>query len=370
MATQMTTKTLPARLAANPEDYARLAITEHAPAAFEDGMRTDGRPGTYEWWYFDAHLDDGSNLVVVFYTKASGDPGDPLTPKISINLNLADGRSFEKILIARADEFQADTDACDVRIAGNRFTGDLQSYRIQATIEDISVDVALTGQVPAWRPKSGHWYFGEEDSRSVFAWFLSVPQGHVKACYVIDGTTHETTGIGYHDHNWGDTPMSALLHDWYWVRGKAGAYSVVASYITAEARYGYQPLPILLIAKDGVIVSDQDERKIRFSTQDIHTDTETGKPVANITRYEYAAGDDRYVVTFKREKTILRNKQIEILPREKQAAAAAAGFDGVYLRFTGDLTLQHYRQGVTVAQVTEPALCELMYFGQARWSDA
>jgi hypothetical protein len=27
------------------------------------------RRGTYEWWYFDAHLEDGSSLVVVFMDK-------------------------------------------------------------------------------------------------------------------------------------------------------------------------------------------------------------------------------------------------------------------------------------------------------------
>jgi hypothetical protein len=160
--------------------------------------------------------------------------------------------------------------------------------------------------------------------------------------------------------------MSALIHDWYWARGTAGPYSVVGCYIIAEARYGYQPLPVLLIANDGEIVTDQDESRIRFSARDIHTDAETGKPVANITSYEYANGDDLYVVTFKRAATILRNRQIEILPPERRAAAAAAGFDGGYLRFTGDMTFEHYRHGSTVARLTEPALWELMYFGRPR----
>jgi hypothetical protein len=362
----MITHTLPAYLATNPEDYARLGIAEHAPATFEDGMRTSGGPGSYEWWYFDAHLDDGATLVIVFSTKASGDQSDPLTPKISINLDLADGRSIEKILITGADQFQARTDGCDVRIAGNRLSGDLHTYHIQATIEDVSVDMELTGQVPAWRPKTGHWYFGEGERRSLFAWLPSVPHGLVKMRYVVDGVTYETSGTGYHDHNWGDTPMAALMHDWYWARGKAGAYTVVASYITAEARYDYQPLPILLIAKDGAILVDQDERNIRFSTQDVHTDLETGKPVANITRYEYDTGEERYILAFKRQRTILRNKQIEMLPAAKRAAAAAAGFDGAYLRFTGDMMFQHYRQGAKVVEMTEPTLWELMYFGRTR----
>ena len=31
--------------------------------------RTKGAPGTYEWWYFDARLDDGAKLVVVFFDQ-------------------------------------------------------------------------------------------------------------------------------------------------------------------------------------------------------------------------------------------------------------------------------------------------------------
>jgi hypothetical protein len=33
-------------------------------AQWEDGAGTDASAGTYEWWYFDAHLADGAKLVV------------------------------------------------------------------------------------------------------------------------------------------------------------------------------------------------------------------------------------------------------------------------------------------------------------------
>jgi hypothetical protein len=366
MSQETIARTWPACLAGAAEDYARLRLSADTPQAFEDGMRTDGEPGTYEWWYFDAHLDDGTKLVVVFYTKGTGDPSDPLTPKVSINLDLADGRSIQRVLNAPPHEFGASRDMCDVRIGGNRFTGNLRSYRIHATIEDVSVDLTLTAQVPSWRPKTGHWYFGEVGDQALFAWFLAVPQGHVQARYVVNGVTHEAIGTGYHDHNWGNAPMRALIHNWYWARGAADAYSVVLAYMTAEARYGYEPLPIVLIAKDGQIVSDMAKGDVTFSATDVHVDAETGKPVANITRYEYVDGNDRYVVSFKREKTIFRSKQIEILTREKRAAADAAGFDGAYLRFTGEMTLEHYRRGETIAAVSQPALWELMYLGHAR----
>jgi hypothetical protein len=41
----------------------------NTPEKWEDGIRTSGEKGTYEWWYFDAHLDDGSTVVIVFFTK-------------------------------------------------------------------------------------------------------------------------------------------------------------------------------------------------------------------------------------------------------------------------------------------------------------
>ena len=52
-----------------PADYERLGLSPTSIKAWEDGARTDGSPGTYEWWYLDAHLADGAKLVVSFMNK-------------------------------------------------------------------------------------------------------------------------------------------------------------------------------------------------------------------------------------------------------------------------------------------------------------
>jgi hypothetical protein len=83
------------------------------------------------------------------------------------------------------------------------------------------------------------------------AWLPSVPQGRVEATYRVGGTSRTASGVGYHDHNWGNAPMLDLMHHWYWARGAAGPYSVIASYITAEKRYGYAALPVFMLARDG-----------------------------------------------------------------------------------------------------------------------
>ena len=149
------TGTPPAVIASAEEDYRRLGIDRGAVRAWEDGARTGNRRGTYEWWYFDAHLRDGSTLVVVFMNKGMTSPRKPLEPLIRLHLDLPDGRSFEKMIRFPAAAWSAAADHADVRIAGNQFTGDLHSYRITAAAEEISVDVTLTGQVPPWRPETG-----------------------------------------------------------------------------------------------------------------------------------------------------------------------------------------------------------------------
>jgi hypothetical protein len=95
------------RLADRPADYQKLGIDPVEVAQFEDGQRIGTEKGRYEWWYFDAHLDDGATVVVVFYTKPNVSPNGPLAPRITINLTLPDGRRFDKLYDAAADQFTA-----------------------------------------------------------------------------------------------------------------------------------------------------------------------------------------------------------------------------------------------------------------------
>jgi hypothetical protein len=159
--------------------------------------------------------------------------------------------------------------------------------------------------------------------------------------------------------------MNSLIHHWYWARGQAGPYTVVASYITAERKYGYAELPIFLLAENGRIVAD-DASKVTFEELGTYTDTATGKPVANVTRYTYTDGDDRYVVTFTRHRDLTADRMIDQIPGVKKVAAKLTRFDGAYLRFTGELRVEHLRAGHVLASHAATAIWELMYLGRTR----
>lgn len=355
-------------LASSPADYARFGLDPTTIARWEDGARTDNRAGTYEWWYFDAYLDDGATLVVIFMNKDLATPHRPLSPILRLNLDLPDGRSYEKVLPFPAKEWSAAGDRADVRLGANRFAGDLHDYRIQATAEEVSVDVTLTGQIRPWRPATGHMLFGPQRDRK-FGWLPSVPQGTVTGSYTVDGVTQPVTGVGYHDHNWGNVGLMKIIHDWYWARGRAGPYCVIASFITAVKKFDHQTIPVFMLARDGQIVAD-DASRVRFETDGVYTDEVTGKPVASVTRYVYEHNDDKIVVSFTRERDLTRAHLADTLTRPKRLAAKLVRFDGAYLRFAGPMTIALFDAGSQTEQHTEDAIWELMYFGHSRRSTA
>jgi len=55
-------------LTPTPEWMALDDLTDTV-SPWEDGLRTDVDSPSFEGWYFDAHFDDGSTAVIVFYTK-------------------------------------------------------------------------------------------------------------------------------------------------------------------------------------------------------------------------------------------------------------------------------------------------------------
>ena len=351
-------------MASSPADYERLGLSPTSIAPWEDGARTDDSAGTYEWWYFDAHLADGAKLVVAFMNKGIAETQKPLSPLLRLNLDLPDRRQFEKLVHYPPGAWSTSKDHADVRLGENRFTGDLHGYRIQATAEEISIDVTLTGEIPAWRPSTGYMLFGADRSLE-FAWLPSVPHGAVTVTYSVDGEQHETTGVGYHDHNWGNVGLTKVVHNWYWARGQAGPYSVIASYITSAKWYGFEPIPIFMLARDNVLIGD-DPAKVTFEREEVYTDQTTGKPVAATTRYTYRDGEDRYAVSFTRTRDLLADRMVDDIKGIKRIAAKLARFDGAYLRFAGDIEISRYRAEELVETHKDDAIWELMYFGHAR----
>ncbi|KAH6974474.1 hydroxyneurosporene dehydrogenase [Ilyonectria sp. MPI-CAGE-AT-0026] len=363
---------IPSALASSPEQYHALGLSPTTIEVREDGLRTSPEQrGCWEWWYFDTHLANGAKLVVVFFTKDLAKPYTGLDPRITIQLDTPDGRSWDVRRVFSPHEFTASKERCDVRISAGegkepfsfRCDDNLQTFDIFAIVEDLEVRVRLTRTTEPWRPRTGYLVYGKEE-KEYFAWLPSVPLGNVTATYRVPGEEPVTAeGNGYHDHNWGNVSLTKVVNHWYWGRGTVGPYTFISASIDAERAYGDKKLNVFMLARDGSIVAD-DGTKVVFTASKIAVDGPTKRPVADLLRFEYRDGDVCYVLDYERQKTILRKNLIDTIPGFWKFLAWLVRFDGRYLRFSGVLKLKKYEKEELVEEYESEALWELMWFGK------
>lgn len=359
-------KTQPARYGNEPSDFAKVGNRPDCIQPWEDGFRTDGVKNAFEWWYFDTHLNDGSSLVIMFYSKSVFDAKGPLKPMASFEWTTATGKKIETAVEVPISQFSASKHTCDVKIGRNTFSGDLHNYTIHFEKDDLIADIQLTGTIPAWRQANAYTYFGKHDEK-YFAWLPSVPEGDVTATISMAGETTHYTGTGYHDHNWGNANMAEIIHHWYWGRAKVGKYNFITANVIAAKKYGYAPLATFLLAENHEIVIGESDmyRHMTFTTKDEYVDELTHKKVAKTVIFEYHNGTRHYRISYHRHKDISKYKMADSFTGLTKVLAKLIRFDGAYLRFTGEVTVEKFAGDQVIESVTEPsAVWELMYFGK------
>jgi hypothetical protein len=234
------------------EFLAREGLTETIQP-WEDGQRAETGPGSFEWWYFDAHFSDSSTAVIVFASKPILERSGPLKPNVSLTITRPKGTKLSSFPIFPADQFRASKEICDVVIGPNWTQGDLHTYQLHVEMENLAADLIFTGLVPPWRPGAGKSYFGDTDH--YFAWLPSIPYGTVTGTLTYDGQQHAVTGTGYHDHNWGNVGLNEVMDHWYWGRAHLGEYTLIyVEQIGAQA-YGYTRMPVFMLAKGSQILT-------------------------------------------------------------------------------------------------------------------
>lgn len=364
-----TRKDLPAGLLSDAEHYRALNIgtDNRAPAVAEDGMRTSGAPGNWEWWYFDSHLEDGSTVVIVFYTKDFNTPFKGMGPRITIEVDRPDGTHIERQLDFDAKVWSASDTTCDVRIGDNYFRGDLEHYEIKVADAEIDIEVSIERTTNSWRPKTGVITFGDDDK--FFAWVVAVPQGRTQVSVKSAETTFTSSGSCYHDHNWGTVMMPKVINHWYWARAEIGPFTFIVAEIIAEAEFDNVPIVVFNLARDGHTIADEDENVTAYRTYP-RFGPDSPKAISDGLLFEYQepGSDVRYEITLLRKKNILVAKFLDKLIPNAIARAIVSrftGFDGAYHRFTGEAAVRVYQGGNLAEEYTSStAVWELMYFGK------
>ena len=218
---------------------------------WEDGLRTSGKNGELEWWYFDAKFEDGSLFVCYFYKI------HPLKNIyfIGMNYNSPNGEELFLMKFFKEEDVFFAKDSCHVRMGENYFKGNLEKYDIylsEKDFEGFGIEINLNSNLKPYRPQDGIIQAGDD----YFAWLAAVPNGVAKAKLFRNNKILNLQGSGYHDHNWGNTPLQKLFENWVWFRGESDGYTVIAAELNTAAKRGGYSIPILYMAnKDDVIVN-------------------------------------------------------------------------------------------------------------------
>lgn len=351
----------------HPDDdthFKEFHLSREKIAQWEDGLRTGNKPGTYEWWYFDTHLQDGTIIVVVFYTKSAVNPKGPAAPYATFEITSPEGKTQMETVRVPVEQSHFETACCDIKIGNCSFKGNLTDYKIHFENEKVTADIELNGTVPTWRPKCGSILFGKNEEYQ-FAWIPSVPEGNVRADVTMNGKKKHYEGYGYHDHNWGNISMLKLMNHWYWGRAKIGPYTVITSWITSEKQYGYKDFDVFMIAKDGKILTEGKNGNIQFHPAKVQIEEHTGKPVHDQLLYTYSDNSGlEYRVSYEKEKFISKERFIDGLPPVQKFLAKLVKMNGAYMRFSGKASIECLQNGKPVEAYSDPAVWELMYFGK------
>lgn len=327
-----------------PDDlatYEKLGLLKDKVLFEEDGRRTSGDRGSYEWWYVDAEFEDGTTIVNVFWTKDGFDVHGAAHPRSDIEITLSDGekishRTYEskgKIISARKD-------ICDLRIGKSSLKFHKGKYYLEYHCENIKYSVVMENTLPPWRQNTGYNFYDKED-KNYGAWLVPQPASKVVGTLEINGEVKVLKGTGYHDHNWGNISTNKVLDHWYWGRAQVGPYTVIACDIILSKKYGSLRLPRIMIAKDGVILEDDiNKTEIQREATDYHP--ETKKFMDDIIRYTQKVSDDeKYIITFRREKDILVENLLVHFSKSVQFLGKLTGANPTYVRILGRVTLEH-----------------------------
>ena len=168
-----------------------------------------------EWWYFDAVLEGGYSLHVgirTFHIKKQG----IVKSRIEVYKN---GKILvEAVKTDPFNKFHISDEIPLIELDGKRImelnlekykkTGEW-SYNITLKIENHAVDLTFTGSTRGWKIETSNYN----------SWAVALPKAKVSGTMTIDGRSIPVNGIGYHDHNWDYSVVTALKNiGWLWGR--------------------------------------------------------------------------------------------------------------------------------------------------------
>jgi len=311
-----------------------LTLTSADPAAYQLNAIDDGRHEfpdgeNYEWWYMDASFENGYSFVTAWHfmnAKVSG----ILVPVRVIQFSIYNpqGNKIAAAPVFMAYNCNASNKSCDVTMGNNHFKGNYPRYDVEFLEGNIGCQLTFENLTQGFRsPPRGITYFSREPERYM-GWAVAQPKAKVTGILIVDGKEIPVTGVGYHDHNWGNTMLNDIYSFWHWGRIMSGDYTFIYTVGESSKITGNKPVTGLITFKGHDLVDLSD--KLNADYIDLTLDKMTGinYPKTMVMRVE--SPNVKGTVT-NRVKELVES---ELLPGMKEGAGNG------YLRFLSDCDIK------------------------------
>ena len=222
----------------------------------ENGVHIDiYKRGVAEWWYFDAHLENGYTLVIFFHAK---NPNPGMRGKTGVELVLLrpSGKRVQKFITYPRSDFSAAKDKPEVIIGKNTLRAKQQEdglpiYEININEQDLGCHLIYKAEVNGWKPGTGFLKFGE---LGTFNWIVPFPRATVEGTIIDGDKTIQVSGIGYHDHNWLDFSFQSIINYWMWGRVYSENFTVSYAFIQCNKKVNNHQVKVLMLAKGQEVI--------------------------------------------------------------------------------------------------------------------
>ena len=242
---------------------AAAAVTAEKPAAKTALTPSDAddalheTAGTiYEWWYWDATFDNGYSMSTSWGISDPSFVNSKETPDI-IQFSIYDplGKKTNVDAPFAAKDITASETSCDVTMGTNHLKGSIPRYDIEFRDKDLGCKLTFESVVTEGfrKPPDGVSYFTRQPDRWI-GWVVAQPRAKVTGTLILDGKEIPVTGVGYHDHNWGNIALTEMYSYWYWGRIFLPDYTIIYSIAQMTDALGKKPSSVILAYKGEKLV--------------------------------------------------------------------------------------------------------------------
>ncbi len=230
---------------------------------------------TYEWWYFDATFDNNYSMASL-WKLSSVEMHNRLTKERLIDFSVYDPTG-KKVMAKKPFDDSAisiSTEKCDVKMGDNRVYGEAPVYEMHFLADGLGADLVFENLVQGYRtPPDGTAYFSM-NPLIYMGWTIAQPRARVAGKLLLDGKEIKVNGIGYHDHNWGNTRLNELYDYWYWGRIFLPGHTFIYSVGQLGECMDHAPISVVMSFEGDKLVDMSQE--IIGEPSDFVMDPETG----------------------------------------------------------------------------------------------